>query len=84
MVQASDRPCIYSDFRKTCISRTAGCRVKRGETWELGVQCTQGTFDTKVVKVILGSLGAFPIFDKPVSRKWLVVERNGVKFGPLG
>ena len=37
-----------------------------------------------MVKVILGSLGAFPIFDNLVSCKWLVVERNGVKFGPQG
>ena len=38
-----------------------------------------------MVKVILGSIGAFPIFNKLVqfvSRKGLVVERNGVKFGP--
>ena len=47
------------------------------------IQCTQGTFDTKVVKVILGSFGAFPIFDL-ISQKWLVVEQNGVKFGPQG
>ncbi len=36
---------------------------------------------SKVVKVILGSFGAFPILEKPVSRKRLVIERNGVKFG---
>ncbi len=30
---------------------------------------------------ILGSFAAFPIFDKLASRKRLVVELNGVKFG---
>ena len=35
-----------------------------------------------MLNVILGSFGAFAIFDKPVSRKRLVVKRNGVKFGP--
>ncbi len=35
-----------------------------------------------MLKVILGSLGAFLIFDNLVSWKWLVVGRNGVKFGP--
>ncbi len=50
----------------------------------MSVQCTQGTYDTSVMKVILGSVGAFPIFDSLVSFKWLVVERNRVKFGPQG
>ncbi len=50
----------------------------------MSIQCTQGTLDTSVLKVILGSFGAFPIFDKPVSLKRLVVERHGVKFGPRG
>ncbi len=27
----------------------------------------RGTFDSLVIKVILGSFGAFPIFDNPVS-----------------
>ncbi len=64
----------------------AGHRAKRSEIWPSGVsiQCTQGTFDSQVLKVILRSFGAFPIFAKPVSRKRLVVERNRVKFGPRG
>ena len=64
----------------------AGRRVKRSEIWALGVsiQCIQGTFDTSVLMVILGSFGAFPIFEKTVSRKRLVVERNGVTFVPQG
>ncbi len=36
---------------------------------EYSVQCTQGTFDTLLIKVILGSVSAFPIFEKPVSKK---------------
>ncbi len=44
------------------------------------VQCIQGTFDTYVIKVIL----YIQIFDKPVFQKWLVAERNRVKFGPEG
>ncbi len=61
-------------------------RAKRIEIWPSGVsvQCTQGTFDTSMIKVILGSFSVFPIFEKPVSRKRLVVERNGVKFGRRG
>ncbi len=72
--------------KTSIILKTNDSRAKRSENWALGViiQCTQGTFDTSVIKVILGSLGAFPIFEKPVSRKRLVVERNGVKFGPQG
>ncbi len=35
-----------------------------------------------MIKVILRSFGAFPIFDNLVSRKWLAAERNGMKFGP--
>ena len=35
-----------------------------------------------MVKAILWSFGAFPISDKLVSRKWMVIERNGVKLGP--
>ena len=40
-----------------------------------------GSFDTVVIKVILGSFSAFLFFDKLASRKWLVVERSGLKFG---
>ena len=58
-------------------------RVKRSEigaSW-VSIQCTKGTFDTSVIKAILWSFGAFPIFEKTVSRKRLVIERNGVKVG---
>ncbi len=55
--------------------------VKFGpQGWVFNVH--RGTFDTSVINVILGSFGAFPIFEKPVSRKRLVIERNGIKFGP--
>ena len=54
--------------------------AKQSEIWAPGVniQCIQGTFDSSVVKVIVWSFGAFPIFGKLVSRKRLVVERNQV------
>ncbi len=42
------------------------------------------TYQTSEILYILGSLGAFPIFNNFVSRKWLVVQRNGVKFEPGG
>ncbi len=42
----------------------------------MSIQCIQGTFDSKVFKVILGSSGAFPIFINLVSRKRQVLERN--------
>ncbi len=53
-------------------------RGKRIETWASGVsiQCTQGNVDTSVIKVILGSFSAFPIFKKPVSQQWLVIEHS--------
>ena len=35
-----------------------------------------------MVKVSLGSFGAFSTSNKLVSRKWLAVEQNGVKVGP--
>ena len=70
--------------KASIIWKTSDRRAKWSEIWAPGgsIQCTQGTFDTSVLKVILGSFGAFPIFEKPVSRKRLVVERKGVKFGP--
>ena len=41
----------HSDFRKTCISKTAGHGAKFGSQG-VSIQCTQGTFDTWVLKVI--------------------------------
>ncbi len=72
--------------KTSIIWKTSERRAKQSEMWASGVsiQCAQGTFETSVLKVILGSFGAFPIFEKPVSRKWLSVERNGVKFVPRG
>ena len=59
---------VHFDFRKNCFSKTAGRRAKRSKIRASGVsiQCTQGTFDTSVIKVILGSFGAFPIFKSVV------------------
>ncbi len=70
--------------KTSIIWKTSDRREKRGEICAAGVsiQCTQVTFDTSMIKVILGSLGAFTIFEKAVSRKRLVIDRNGVKFGP--
>ena len=74
---------VHSNFRQACVSKMAGRRAKWSEIWAsvVSIQCTQGTFALKSFKVILGSLGAFPIFEKPISRKRLVVEWSGVKFG---
>ena len=72
---------------KMCdIFETAGHRAKRTKIWASGasILCIQGTFDCQVLKFSLGSFGAFPFFDDLVSRKLLVVERDGPKFGPLG
>ncbi len=59
----------------------------RSEIWATGLTIQQyllGTFDSSVFKVILRSFNALPIFDNLVSRKRLVVERIGVKFGLRG
>ena len=40
----------------------------------MSIQCIEDTFDSEVLKVILGSFGAFPTFDIIVSRKRLVEE----------
>ncbi len=50
--------------KTSIIWETSDCRAKQCEIWASGVsiQCTiftQGTFDTSVIKVILGSFGAF-------------------------
>ncbi len=58
--------------------------LKSETEWNLGlgvsIQCIQGSADSQVPKVMLASFGAFPIFDKLVSRK-TVVKQNEVKFG---
>ncbi len=51
----------------TTLYRENGCpRVKRSEIWasDVSIQCVPGTFDSKVLNVITGSFGAFPIFSK--------------------
>ncbi len=47
--------------KTSIIWKTSDRRAKQSEIWAPGVsiQCTQGTFDTSVIKVILGSFGAF-------------------------
>ena len=73
---------MQSDFRQACISKIASRREKQSEIWASGVSvlCTQGAFDTSVIKVIL----SISDFQTTVSRKRLVVEQNEVKFGPRG
>ena len=78
----------YGKPKASIIWKMSDCRAKRSEIL-LGegrgsIQCTQGSFDTSVIRVILGSFGTFPIYEKTLSRKWLVVERNGGKFEPRG
>ena len=72
-----------AELKISIIRKMSECRAKLSEIWASGVsvQCTQGTLDTSVIKVFLGSFGAFLIFEKPVSRKRLVIEWNGVKIG---
>ena len=74
---------VHSDSHQA--SKVAGHRAKRSEIWapKMSMPCTQCTFDTSVIKVILGSFGSF-WFSKKLSQKRLVVERNRVKFGPRG
>ncbi len=69
---------VHLNFRQAYISKMADCRAKQSETWasEVSIQCIQGTFDSKVLKVTLGSVGAFPIFSNLVSRKQQVLKRN--------
>ncbi len=57
--------------KTSIIWKTSDRRAKQSEIWASGVsiQCTQGTFDTYVVKVILGSFGVFLIFKNLVFRK---------------
>ncbi len=47
--------------KTSIIWKTSDRRVKKREIWASGVsiQCTPGTFDTSVIKVILGSFGEF-------------------------
>ena len=42
-----------------------------------------GTFDLLAFNVILESFGAL-VLKWPVTRKWLAVHRDGVKFGTRG
>ena len=72
-------------LKMACISKRAGHRAKRSEIWDSWTIVINiwGTFELVGFKVILGSFGAL-VSKWPVSRKGLVVERNGVKFGTHG
>ncbi len=59
--------------------------MKWSEIWDPGILVTLiwYTFDFVVFKVILGSFST--LFSKwPVTRKHLIVEQNGLKFGTQG
>ena len=78
--------CI-SDFRQACISKTAGRTakgVKFGPRGEYSVYTGSFSQLSAWGTHFLVLFGAFLIFGKVVSRKRLVVERKGVKFGPRG
>ncbi len=66
-----------------CNSKTADRRAKQNEIWLSGVIviCIWGIFDLLVFN--FGSFGAL-ISKWPITRKRLVVERNGVKWGSRG
>ena len=72
-------------FKMACNSNTTGRRGKQTEIWESGTLATHilGTFDLVGFNVILGSFSAV-VLQWPVTRKWLVVEQPGVKFGTRG
>ncbi len=72
-------------FKMACNSKTPGRTAKRSEIWELMVVfiCIFGTFNLLVFSVILGSFRAL-VSKWHVTRKWLAVEPNGVKFGRQG
>ena len=67
-----------------CNLKTCGCRVKQSENWDSGVFtiCILGTFDLLVFSVILGGGGGLGklVSKWPITRKWLAVEQNRVKF----
>ncbi len=73
------------NYKMCDIFDTTGRRGKQTKIWAslVSILCIQGTFDCQVFKFTLGSFGTFPFLDDLVSRKRLVVERNGPKFGPL-
>ncbi len=64
------------------ILKMAYPRAKRSEMCDSGILVTHtwSIFDFVVFKVILGSFGAF-VTKLPVSRKGVVVDQNGLKFG---
>ncbi len=71
--------------KTSSIWKTSYRGAKLSKMWASGfsIQWIQGTFD-KVVKVILGSFAALPIFDNLVSRKRLVVSESDSNLGLEG
>ena len=76
--------CI-SDFWQGCISKMAGRRAKRSEIWVSGwvFSVYRVLLTVKCLRSFWGHLVHFR-FSKLVSWKRLVVEWNGVTFGPWG
>ena len=66
------------------ILKMAGRGAKQTAIWDSKILGTDMycTFDLIVLKVILGSFGAFVSW--PLTRKWLAIERNGAKFHTKG
>ena len=54
------------------IWKTSDRRAQQSENWASGVsfQCTQGTFDTSVIKVILGPFGLFRFLSLYLENGW--------------
>ena len=75
-----------SEFPQTYISNVVASYRKMDEHLGFGGSYSlySGTFDSYVIKFSLLSFGAFPIFDNLVTPKRLVVEPNGLNFGPRG
>ena len=74
------------NYKMCDILKTAGRRANRSEIWDSGtlVKYMWCTFDLIVFKVIWRSFGAALVSKWHLTRKRLVVERNGVKFETLG
>ncbi len=66
------------------ILKTADRRAKRTKIWASGEVFTVYEVPLNVKCSSWGSSDAFPIFDDLISRKRLVLERNGPTFGHHG
>ena len=62
--------------KTSIVWKTSDRRAKESEIGasRVSLQYVKVTFDSKVLEVILGSFGAFLIFDNLISQKRLVIE----------